>query len=596
MITIIILLLLAGITIATLGGENGLFAKVKQSKEKYSISEAKGKLELAISTLQIEQEGKGENLKKEDLTKINDDEIDVRDTSNFPIKVICNNYEFNIDSNFVVSYVGIANETIITYTTEPEGYTNKNEIKILVKIKNSKGIKTIEYPNDNDKLLANGQTEIGFDYKVTANGTYTFKIVDNDNKETTKDIVIDKFDKLYPLDFTPTIEELKAKSFVLVANVQDAESDGTNSKSGIERYEYYINGTKYESKEKKYLITGLTKNTEYSVYVIALDKAGNEKKSETIVVTTSKGDYPILTLNGITEVDLANDALQKEAYDKDDSTFYTVNNNEGIILVDSSVIGLSLNVKYKASYEGNNQGFQFLDENGEVIEKKIIGYGQTFNGKIKIPERTKKIAVTSVGGGTIDLYKFELDDMGKFEKEIFYPVLTINGVEKPYELVTLKYISSIKQIFYKMDSGDWKQYNMEKIKLETQQTVYTKGINEKNKETEIASYTFSNKSLGLEAYDNLAETYCTVNNEEGVILISQECSEKHLKINIKTSYEGNSQGINFLNKNDELIDKVIWGWNKSFNGNIKIPAGAKKIVFVANGGGTIDVYDIGIEE
>ena len=40
-ITIIILLILSGITIATLGGENGLFARVKLGKERYAILEAK---------------------------------------------------------------------------------------------------------------------------------------------------------------------------------------------------------------------------------------------------------------------------------------------------------------------------------------------------------------------------------------------------------------------------------------------------------------------------------------------------------------------------------------------------------------------------
>ena len=40
-ITIIILLVLAGIAIATLGGENGLFARVKLGKERYAILEAK---------------------------------------------------------------------------------------------------------------------------------------------------------------------------------------------------------------------------------------------------------------------------------------------------------------------------------------------------------------------------------------------------------------------------------------------------------------------------------------------------------------------------------------------------------------------------
>ena len=40
-VTIIMLLILAGITISTLGGENGLFARVKLGKERYAILEAK---------------------------------------------------------------------------------------------------------------------------------------------------------------------------------------------------------------------------------------------------------------------------------------------------------------------------------------------------------------------------------------------------------------------------------------------------------------------------------------------------------------------------------------------------------------------------
>ena len=42
-ITIIILLMLAGITVVALSGENGLFSKTKQAREKYSIGEAKEK-------------------------------------------------------------------------------------------------------------------------------------------------------------------------------------------------------------------------------------------------------------------------------------------------------------------------------------------------------------------------------------------------------------------------------------------------------------------------------------------------------------------------------------------------------------------------
>ena len=56
-ITIIILLLLAGIAIATLGGENGIFSKVKQSKSKHIESEMKERLIIAIQDLQTEKKG-----------------------------------------------------------------------------------------------------------------------------------------------------------------------------------------------------------------------------------------------------------------------------------------------------------------------------------------------------------------------------------------------------------------------------------------------------------------------------------------------------------------------------------------------------------
>ena len=321
-ITIILLLILASVAIVTLTGNNGLFIRAKQAKVSYSISSAKEKLELAISDLMLEQTSKGENLVKEDLSKINNDEIDVRSIDNFPVEVICQSYKFNIDENFIVTYVGEANETIITYTTEPEGYTNKDEVKILVKISNPKGIKSIQKPGETDKILPQGQTEIGIDYKVTANGTYTFKTVDNENKETIKDIVIEQIDKEAPKDFIPSVKDIKSTKFTIVADVEDGEKTDVSVKSGIEKYEFYVNGTKYESKSNTCTIENLGRNTQYTVYVIVYDKATNFKKSNSINVTTTNGDYPTLTLNGFVLPDdgLATDALQKDAYDNNFST------------------------------------------------------------------------------------------------------------------------------------------------------------------------------------------------------------------------------------------------------------------------------------
>ena len=114
------------------------------------------------------------------MPKINNNEIDVKSTETFPVEVICENYIFNLDENFTVTYVREASGNVVTFTTEPESYTNKDEIKILVKISNPKGIKSIQKPGETDRILAQGQTEVGIDYKVTKNGHYIFTIVDEE--------------------------------------------------------------------------------------------------------------------------------------------------------------------------------------------------------------------------------------------------------------------------------------------------------------------------------------------------------------------------------------------------------------------------------
>ncbi len=423
-VTVIMLLLLAGITIASLSGENGLFAKAKQAKEKYSISEAKEKIELAISELRIEQQGKAEELKKEDLSKINNDEIDVRDISNFPVDIICNNYKFEVDSNFNVSYVGEFNDTVITYTTEPEGYTNQDKVKILIKIKNSKGIKSVEYPNDDDKLLAMGQKEVGVDYDVTANGTYTFKVVDNDDKETLKDVVIYNIDKVEPKKV-----DVQCKPGVTTATVKLSAEDGdeteSSSKSGIARYDIYVNGTKVgESTTDEYKITNLTKSSTYSMYVIAYDRAGNYKSSETITFTTTAGEYPTITANGINWPDepLAEDAIGVEAFDNDDNTYcyygkYDVYKRGVYAKIDKSLWGKMLNVKFNIWYGGSGGIFRtftmYCYKNNDELIGTITSTGCsttiTYDYKFDIPEDCEKIKFIPSNPDSLDFRIYEID-------------------------------------------------------------------------------------------------------------------------------------------------------------------------------------------
>lgn len=346
-ITIIILLILSGMLMLYFGGENELISKGKLSKEKYSISEAKEKLELNIMNLRVEQESKGELLTKEDLPKINNNEIDVKSTESFPVEIICGKYKFKVDEDFVVVYIDDEPGTIVTYTTELDGYTNKDDVKILIVINNERGIKTVEFP-DGDKFSCDGKVNVGIDYNVNKNGIYKFKIIDQDNKEVIKDVVIDKIDKFQPKDFVPTIIEAKSSSLMIKANAEDEDANDESSKSGIARYEYYIRKIgdveyiKCEAKEEQYKIINLEPATEYNIYVIAYDYAGNGKNSSEITVSTidDRLEYPILRVNGFVNcmdeegnyyldenVDCkASDALKTVSFDNDFNTYGQVTN------------------------------------------------------------------------------------------------------------------------------------------------------------------------------------------------------------------------------------------------------------------------------
>lgn len=302
-VTIIILLILAGVAISNLLGENGLIKQAKVGKEKYAISEAKEKIELEITNLQVEQQSKGEALTKEILPKINNEDIDVGDTSNFPVEVICGKYKFEVDNVFQVKYIGEADDTVIKYTTEPDDYTNQSNVKVLLKISNPKGIKSIKKPGKDESEIVQNQTKIETDFSVSRNGHYIIEVIDAEDKEVKKDIYIDLIDTLSPEEFTPEVQK-NENSITVIENGKDADATDESSKSGIDYYEYYIIDS--SNKETKY-DTNKIDNLEfgaYKLYLIAFDKAGNSKKSNTIDFKISVpfkemavGGYHILALD-----------------------------------------------------------------------------------------------------------------------------------------------------------------------------------------------------------------------------------------------------------------------------------------------------------
>ena len=390
-VTIIILLILAGIAISNLLGENGLIKQAKVGKEKYAISEAKEKIELEITNLQIEQQSKGEALTKEILPKINNEDIDVGDTSNFPVEVICGKYKFEVDNVFQVKYIGEADDTVIKYTTEPDDYTNQSNVKVLLKISNPKGIKSIKKPGKNESEIVQNQTKIETDFSVSRNGHYIIEVIDAEDKEVKKDIYIDLIDTLSPEEFTPEVQK-NENSITVIENGKDADATEESSKSGIDHYEYYIIDS--SNKETKY-DTNKIDNLEfgaYKLYLIAFDKAGNSKKSNIINFTIS------IKFSKITVGDNHNLAINKKGYlyswGGSNSTLEDGETNFGSSgFKDWGPAKMKIDFKIKEMSVGNFSHSLVIDEQGNLYSRASNNYyGELGNGTTDTSKKLIQIA------------------------------------------------------------------------------------------------------------------------------------------------------------------------------------------------------------
>ena len=129
-ITIIVLLILAGVTIATLTGDNGILTKATESKDKTEEAEAEEQVKLAIAG-SIGEDGEIDNEElKDNLNKIEGiEEVGEISDSDYPISVTIDgeySYLINKDGTIgeVVEREGIKVGDYINYTydTVEEGY------------------------------------------------------------------------------------------------------------------------------------------------------------------------------------------------------------------------------------------------------------------------------------------------------------------------------------------------------------------------------------------------------------------------------------------------------------------------------------------
>ena len=188
-ITIIVLLILAGVAIATLSGENGLFARAKQAKQTQTESEMKEKLNLSIQELQVEKltEATLDDITQEWLTqKLSEYNPILKENETAEGKKVTLQKDGVIKSYFIdinLNITEIVNENNIEFSYEIKS-RNNGTIQILIKVKDSEnGIDKIECSNGNIIECFGTKQEKSIDYTIGVGTEYIYKVISTDTTE-----------------------------------------------------------------------------------------------------------------------------------------------------------------------------------------------------------------------------------------------------------------------------------------------------------------------------------------------------------------------------------------------------------------------------
>lgn len=280
-ITVILMLILAGVVLNLAIDENGLIKIASNTAEKYKLEEIREKVDIAMANVIAKETALGneitiekvlQELLEDQTFESIDKENSIGNIGDYEVKL-----KENEDGSIVIEYVQKATGIRITYSLDPKGYTNSEKVSILFKVDGE--VKSVKKP---DGLVAYPkQGKIALDYEVDKNGKYQFIVENEEGTLITKEVIIDTIDRLAPEEFTITASQVEDK-LVITANAQDAEADGMSVKSGIDKYEYFVKkSTDTEYPETFYTtneIEGLAYDT-YTVYAKAYDKAGNSIES-----------------------------------------------------------------------------------------------------------------------------------------------------------------------------------------------------------------------------------------------------------------------------------------------------------------------------
>ena len=308
-ITIIVLLILAGVSISMLVGDNKVLNKSEESKKETEIMQYQDKLEVLkqfehMNNYTDNIEGFLNNYIQvvEKDAMFNSNKGIIPDVENGIVTVITKEgYKFEVSFDDVI-YVGDENDSDsdinindvrITIVTNPTDWTNQ-KVKVKILANTNKLIK--QYSIDGGTNWKKYEQDI----EIQDNGVVIQARAINNNNEITKIITkkIDNIDRLAPNSFTIKTTNT-SNSITVEGTTTDKEATTKDGKSDIRGYKFSKdNGASWTDikTEGKYTFEDLKLGSTYHIKVKAIDNAGNEIETSTKDVTVKEQEYT-LTVN-----------------------------------------------------------------------------------------------------------------------------------------------------------------------------------------------------------------------------------------------------------------------------------------------------------
>ena len=430
-ITIIVLLILAAVSIAMLTGENGILSKASNAKEKHLIAQYEEELNMCILEMQTDELG---TLTMEKLIKKlpqyiqtsqpgEQCEWNTAQTSEEPTGTY-KGYEFKVDKNKKAQITGKATGIMISCSVDPSEYTNKN-VKATITITCTEGIQSIKQTKPTEETItASGTEKTIVKENIGENTTYEYKVTDTKGNTETKIAQITNIDKDAPEDFTITATA-KEGTIEITGTTTDAGS-------GIDKYEYHVtdsnNDTQIYNTNK---IENLASGT-YNVYVIAYDKAGNSKQSDPVNNLKISRTYTNITAQMVAEHPETYYGLKVTNYEsKNGQNDWRIFYSDGthIFLITGDYVDLSvanrlnsntgmtkIGTKYRANWSSEPSSLQTVED---TVKTRFMATGYTLNSSNESSRCVSALLNTSnwesykdngsmaeyaIGGSTIEMW------------------------------------------------------------------------------------------------------------------------------------------------------------------------------------------------